>query len=293
MAYQGFNNGIPMDYQAKSSQNPNMMYAVHRTGANAGIDYYQGGKQIGQDEYNRRMNPVSSAPSTAPSGVTSMSTAKYGVADTGRASDAMAALADVNKQRYIDRATADAKTQQNAMMGAASRRAAQMGKKFSNSPESIVQAAANVAAAATRAGDTAEDMRYQRQAQLAGMRNQEQGQLDSRRNAINAFNENVRQYNTSLANQQQQFGVTSGLQSQSLAQQQAQFNDRLNAEQLASKNATIAYQNQMNQAQNNTTNSNNSNDPYGVYRSNVKNSYGNSSRRSASSIGSTYKLSDY
>lgn len=76
-----------------------------------------------------------------------------------------------NRQMMVDRAAVDAKTQQENMLAAAERKAAEMGRKFSVNPSARIQAAANIAGQMTRAGEAADEQTFQRQmarAQLHG-----------------------------------------------------------------------------------------------------------------------------
>ena len=80
-----------------------------------------------------------------------------------------------NRQRMVNQAASDAKMQQQNMLQAGQRQAAEMGRKFVTDPTARINAAANIAGQMTRAGNQADEETFQRQtarAQLsAGDRN--------------------------------------------------------------------------------------------------------------------------
>lgn len=105
-----------------------------------------------------------------------------------------AGWSNVNRQQYVDRATTDAKKQQENMLAAGERRAAEMGRKQSQSPMARIQAAAETAAAGTRAGQQADDETYRRRMALAGLTAQDR-----------QFKQNQMQYESDLAERQRQY----------------------------------------------------------------------------------------
>ena len=124
----------------------------------------------------------------------------------------------VNRQRYVDQASTEMKTQQANQLGAAQRQAAMQGSRNLTTPAQMINAAANVAGAATQAGWKADDDTFQRHMALAGLANQDR-QFDlSKTNAWNQtqlgwadvglkqqqLNQNQNSYTNSLNNQNQQ-----------------------------------------------------------------------------------------